>query len=83
MNALLSLSAFYVVFLSNEHESYQPLPNKVSAVLFLNVNGLLSQCILMLETNRFVLLNVDTIDGLQLSLLHGLAYDLSLQPKLK
>ena len=37
----------------------------------------------MLETNRFVLLNVDTIDGLQLSLLHGLAYDLSLQPKLK
>ena len=73
----------YVLFLSNEHESYQPLSNKVSAVLFLNVNGLLSQCILMLETNRFVLLNVDTIDGLQLSLLHGLAYDLSLQPKLK
>ena len=28
----------------------------------------------MLETNRFVLLNVDTIDGLQLSLLHGLAW---------
>ena len=46
MNALLSLSAFYVVFLSNEHESYQPLSNKVAAVSFLNVNGLLSQCIL-------------------------------------
>ena len=66
--------------MSNEHESYQTLSNKVAAVSFLNVNGLLSQCILGLimgflnaRNKRFVLLNVDTIDGLQLSLLHGLA----------